>query len=433
MMRTRYLLLAVFIVVIAAVSAAGGFWWAHRSTEMAMPQTDTGTQMSVTAAANNSVTPEPGVTHERTVLYWYDPMQPQQHFDKPGKSPFMDMELIPKYADGADTTSAIRIDPSMTQNVGMRLATVSLSTFRHQLDSVGTLAFNGRDVTVVQARSGGYVERIYPHAPGDMVDAGAPLADLLMPEWAGAQKEFLALVDTADAKLINAARERLSLRGMPSALITRVERTRTLHPIYTVTTPSSGVIESQDVRAGMTVNAGQTLATIRGIDSVWLEVAVPEASGGWVNADDKVEARFAAFPGESVAGKVIAVLPTANSDSRTLTLRVEFANGDGRLRPGMYANVRVTGGDSKEALTVPTEAIIRTGKRNIVMLAEDEGRYRPVEIQTGRESDGHTEVLDGLTEGQRVVVSGQFLIDSEASLAGLMAHTSEEKRDTTHD
>lgn len=358
---------------------------------------------------------------EAKALYWYDPMYPQQKFDKPGKSPFMDMQLVPRYASEGAGNATVSIDPGLTQNLGLRTATVARGRFSSSLDVTGVLAFNERDVAVIQTRTSGFVERVYARAPGDVLAAGAPLADILVPDWAAAQTEFLALKRSGDRELISAARQRLQLTGMPSSLIAQVERSGKVQPNLTVTSPVGGVVQELNVRTGMTVASGETLARINGLGSVWLAVAVPEAQTGSITEGQSIEARLPAFPGTVFNGKVSAILPDTDSDSRTLRVRVELANTEGRLRPGMTAQVRLNRSTGQDSLWVPSEAVIRTGKRALVMLAEDAGHYRPVEVRLGEESDGKTVILQGLEEGQKVVTSGQFLLDSEASLKGIVA------------
>ena len=359
------------------------------------------------------------------VLYWYDPMAPNQRFDKPGKSPFMDMQLVPKCAGEAEG-QGVRIDPALTQNLGARLATVRRGTLEQSIDATGVVEFNERDVAVVQARSAGYVERTYRRAPGDVVRAGAPLADLYVPEWAAAQTEFLALKGTGEPSLVEAGRQRLRLVGMPAALIRQVERSGRPRPVTTVTTPIGGVIQTLSVRPGMTLAEGETLAEVNGLSTVWINAAVPEAQAGMVRVGQGASAELAAFPGETFSGRVTAVLPEAQAESRTLEVRVELPNRGGRLRPGMFATVRLFSADQRTALLVPSEAVIRTGRRNLVMLALPNGRFQPAEVQVGREANGQIEILKGLREGERVVASGQFLIESEASLAGVEARSLEQ-------
>jgi Cu(I)/Ag(I) efflux system membrane fusion protein len=355
-------------------------------------------------------------------LYWYDPMIPAQHFDKPGKSPFMDMQLVPRYADSSTAdgeASGVKIDPAAVQNLGVRVAGVRRGEFAEGLDATGVLDFNQREVAVVQARAAGFVQRVYARAPGDVVPAGAPLADILVPSWGGAEVEYLAVRRTGDAALASAARERLHLLGMPDGMIGAVGKGGA-HNVVTVTTPIGGAIQTLDVRQGMTVAMGQTLAQVSGLSTVWLNAAVPEAMAGQVHVGAPVRVELAAFPGEGLAGRVVAVLPSVQADSRTLTVRIELPNRRGRLRPGMFATVHLSSA-AQPALFVPSEAVIRTGARALVMVAGDGGRFQPVEVRIGRESGGRTEILAGLNEGQKIVASGQFLLDSEASLNGIKA------------
>jgi len=239
-----------------------------------------------------------------------------------------------------------------------------------------------------------------------------------LPEWGGAQTEFLSVKRLGKPELLAAARQRLRLMGMSDSLIAQVERTGRTNGAVTITSPITGVIQSLDARQGVTLAQGQTLAQITGIGTVWLNAAVPEAQAGSVRVGQNAAAALTAFPGESFGGRVIAILPTTQTDSRTLTVRIELANRGGRLRPGMFAQVAL-GGDTRPALLVPSEAVIRTGTRTIVMLATGDGRYHPAEIRAGREGSGKTEVLAGLAVGEKVVASGQFLLDSEASLTGI--------------
>ncbi|WP_120252487.1 efflux RND transporter periplasmic adaptor subunit [Sphingobium sp. YG1] len=358
----------------------------------------------------------------RKILYWYDPMIPAEHHEGPGLSS-MGMQTIPRYADEGGASAqvpGISVDASASQALGLRIATVQRGELASSLTATGTIDFNQRDVAIVQARAGGFVQRVYGRAPGDVVGAGAPLADILVPEWGGAQAEFLAVRRTGNAALTQAARQRLMLLGMPSGTIASVERGGRPHNVITISTPIGGVVKTLDVRAGMTLTAGQTLAEVNGLGTVWLNAAVPEAIAGPLKPGQTVRATLAAFPGEILSGRVSAILPQTQADSRTLTVRIELPNRSGRLRPGMFATVSF-GGATQPALLVPSEALIRTGKRTLVMLALDKGRYRPAEVQTGRESGDQTEILAGLGEGEKIVASGQFLIDSEASLSGVQA------------
>jgi Cu(I)/Ag(I) efflux system membrane fusion protein len=187
-----------------------------------------------------------------------------------------------------------------------------------------------------------------------------------------------------------------------------------------VTTPLGGVIRTLSVRSGMTVTAGQTLAEISGLGTVWVNAAVPETQAAQMRIGAIARVGFTAFPAEPVSGRITAILPQAEATSRTISVRIELANRSGKLRPGMFAQVAL-GGEGRSGLLVPSEAVIRTGTRNLVMLAGKNGHYSPAEVRIGADANGQTEILAGLAEGERIVASGQFLIDSEASLLGVVA------------
>jgi Cu(I)/Ag(I) efflux system membrane fusion protein len=363
---------------------------------------------------------------ERKPLYWYDPMVPTQKFDKPGKSPFMDMQLVPRYADEADAgaadASVLGVSTQAQQALGMRLATVEMRPLGAVVEAAGTVQLNEREVSIVQARTAGFVERVYARAPGDVIAAGAPLVDLLNPEWLGAQQEYLAIKATGDAALAQAARSRLALLGMPAALIEQAERTGKPVAVQTITAPSGGLIAELMVRQGMTVAPGMTLVRINGLGTVWLEAALPEAQAAVIQPGQAVEARFPALPGEVVKGRVAAVLPEANRDTRTLRLRIELPNPGQRLKAGLFAQVNLRAAP-RQALVVPAEAVIRTGKRALVYVSEQPGRYRPLEVEVGEQVGEFIVIRSGLAAGQKVVASGQFLIDSEASLQGVLARS----------
>jgi len=380
----------------------------HPATEAASPPSTAGTSAPV----------------ERRVLYWYDPMVPTQKFDKPGKSPFMDMQLVPRYADegaaAAGSEPGLAVSTQAQQALGLRLASVETRPIGASVEAVGTVQLNERDISIVQARTAGFVERVYARAPGDVVAAGTPLVDVLNPEWLGAQQEYLAVKATGDAALAQASRQRLLLLGMPVEMVDRIERSGQPVNVQTITAPAGGVISELMVRAGMTVAPGMTLARINGLGTVWLEAALPEAQAAAIQPGQAVEARFAALPGEVVKGRVAAILPEGNRETRTLRVRIELPNPGQRLKAGLFAQVSLRGPQRQE-LVVPAEAVIRTGKRALVYLSEQPGRYRPVEVEIGEQAGDRIVIRSGLAVGQQVVASGQFLVDSEASLQGVMA------------
>ena len=357
---------------------------------------------------------------QRKILYWYDPMIPAEHHDGPGLSS-MGMKTIPRYADPVENAApGVAIDSASLQRLGARIVAVDRGSRSNATSATGSIEFNERNVAVVQARSAGFVQRVYARAPGDIVPAGAALADVLVPEWAGAQAEYLAVRRTGDAALARAARQRLMLLGMQPGAVAAIDRSGRPRGVTTISTPVGGVIKTLSVRQGMTIAQGQTLAEVNGLATVWLNAAIPEAIAGTLRPGTQVTATLAAFPGESFRGQIATILPQADAASRTLTVRIELPNKGSKLRPGMFASVALDQA-TRDALLVPSEAVIRTGKRTLVMLAGAGGRFRPAEVIIGAEGGGKTEILGGLTEGEKIVASGQFLIDSEASLAGVDA------------
>jgi membrane fusion protein, copper/silver efflux system len=361
----------------------------------------------------------------KPVLYWYDPMYPQQKFDKPGKSPFMDMQLVPKYAgDAEQDAGTVSVNPRVVQNLGMRTAEAKTGSLESRFEAVGSVVFNERGVVQLQARAAGFVETLHARAPLDPVAKGAPLVTILYPEWAGAQEEFLLLLKSKSPDLqalAGAARQRLLLLGMTEGDIAAVEREEKTRTRVTLTAPISGVIAELGVREGMTVTAGSPLFRIVDLSTVWVNAEVPETQAGWIRPGGSVEARAAAYPGAVFKGKVGVLLPEVDTATRTVRARIELPNPGGRLKPGMYATLSFSAPHGKEAVLVPSEAVIRTGTRDVVIVALGEGKFRAANVQVGAESGGQSEIRQGLRAGERVVLSGQFLIDSEASLSSTVA------------
>ena len=358
------------------------------------------------------------------ILYYHDPMVPASKFDKPAKSPFMDMMLVPVYAASDADQGKITVSPRVQQNLGVRTAVVTEGVLTPQVTAVGSIAFNERDQAVVQARATGFVERLYVRATLDRVTRGQPLADLYVPEWVAVQEEFLAIKRMQGsqlASLVDGARQRMRQAGMSDAQIRQVEASGKAQARVTVTAPLGGVVVELLAREGMTVMAGATLFRINGLSTVWANAEVPESQSALLRPGASVEVRSPAAPDTTFAGKVQTLLPEVNAATRTFKARVELANPGARLVPGMFVSMRFMDMQAGKTLLIPSEAVIQTGRRTVVMLAEDNGRFRPVDVEAGLESGGQTVIRRGLEAGQRVVVSSQFLIDSEASLKGVEA------------
>lgn len=359
-------------------------------------------------------------TSGKKVLYWHDPMVPGQRFDKPGKSPFMDMQLVPVYADGGGEGS-VSINPRVQQNLGVRTGEVTKGALKAGVQTVGSVAFNERDVALVQARANGFIERLYVRAPLDPVRKGQTLAEIYAPDWVAAQEEYLtvrrmARESTTLTPLLDGARQRMRLAGMTEDHIRLVESTGKVHPRLTVSAPVGGVITELGAREGMTVTSGASLFRINGLRTVWINAELPERQAGLVRPGNPVQARTEAFPDRVFKGRVSAILPEVSAATRTLKARVEIANPGQLLVPGMFATLDFAAMTGKDVLLVPSEAVIQTGARTVVIVARADGSFKPVDVVIGAEANGQTEVQKGLEAGQKIVLSGQFLLDSEASL-----------------
>ena len=398
--------LVIFAAVVAAVAllVAGYLGGRHQATTAPAP-------------AHSSVT-APGTAGK--VLYWYDPMVPQQHFDKPGLSP-MGMQMVPKYADEGAAKDVVRIDPATVQNLGVRTAPVERRVLASAIQVPGTITWDLRQAITISARTDAVVSKLDVRAPYTVVKAGEPLADLLAPQWSSALAEYGALqqAQSADAKDLRAAsRERLQVLGLTPADIRAARRGS--GAAITLHAPQAGVVTTLDVREGQRVTAGQTLMTVNGLSTVWIEAALPQAAAGTVRSGTPVVVTVDALPGRLFHGTVETLLPDVDAMTRTQRARIVLDNPDGALSPGMFASVQLNPTPDEAVPVVPDDALIATGTHTRVILAEGDGHFRALSVRTGRAAGGYTEVLDGLHGGEKVVVSGQFLIDSEASLSGAL-------------
>ncbi|MES2352856.1 MAG: efflux RND transporter periplasmic adaptor subunit [Pseudomonadota bacterium] len=422
-MKTKALVLTLIVV---GLVGAYGLYHAGMNRGMQMAaRPSSGTMTSSGTAPSIEKTDSTG---GKKPLYWHDPMFPQQKFDKPGKSPFMDMQLVPVYADGEGDGSNVTISPRVQQNLGVRTVEAIKGTLAPAVEAVGNVAYNERNIAVVQARANGFVEKLYVRAPLDPVKKGQMLAELYVPDWVAAQEEYLSvkrMAGTGFEDLREGARQRMRIAGMTDEQIRRVEASGKVQSRITITAPVSGVVAELGAREGMTVMAGALLFRINGLQTIWVNAEVPEGLAAQVRLGNTVEARTPALPGIVFKGKVSAILPEVNPATRTLKARVEVANPEGQLVPGMFATVNFPHNARKDIVLIPSEAIIQTGQRSVVIVAQGEGKFVPVDVETGIETNGQTEIRKGLEAGQKIVVSGQFLLDSEASLKGVTTRMSD--------
>ena len=356
---------------------------------------------------------------ERRIKHWVAPMDPTYISDEPGKSP-MGMDLVPVYEDeGASSGSSVTIDPVVVQNMGVRISTVQRGPIFRHVRSVGEIDVAEDEVSVVNLRYSGWIEKIHVDETGVEVRKGQALFDIYSPELVSAQEELLLArrSEGEEGVRTQASRTRLRNWDVPSSVIDKVIEARQTRRTITVRAPRSGYVLHKSVVEGARINAGSDLYRIGNLQEIWVNTEVYESDAPWVRVGQKAVMELGFQAGAPLVGSVSYVYPTLNRSSRTLTVRLEFPNPGLALKPGMFATVRIETRRKDDALIIPTEAIIHSGERQMVFVAESIGRYSPRDIDTGLVGDRHlTEVLGGLDEGDQVVVSGQFLLDSESQL-----------------
>ncbi|SDF83205.1 efflux RND transporter periplasmic adaptor subunit [Desulfovibrio legallii] len=356
---------------------------------------------------------------ERKVLYWYDPMYPGTHFDKPGKSPFMDMDLVPRYADeGAG--AGVRIDPVQVQNLAVRTEKVRRGrlTFTRQVPA--NISYNRYSMAKVQPRAEGFVEKIRAYAVGDAIAQGAPLAEITVPQWAADQSEYLLLkAQGGDPAVVRGVREKMRLTGMPEEMLAAVDRTGRVQTRMTIKAPVAGIITTLDVYPGMNVGKDTTIAVIEGTDPVWVTANVPESDVHLLAGKSRVRLSVAAYPDRGFQAESFTLLPDADPATHTVPLRLSVRNPEGLLRPGMTAGISLRG-KGEEALLIPTQSLIDFGEEQRVIVRAADGTFVPRKVAVLRSSREQTAVASGLEEGEEVVTTGLFLIDSEANLRGAL-------------
>ncbi|MDR2422204.1 MAG: efflux RND transporter periplasmic adaptor subunit [Deltaproteobacteria bacterium] len=366
----------------------------------------------------------PLAAQERQVLYWYDPMYPNARFEKPGRSPFMDMDLIPRYADEGQG-EGIRIDPTLTQNLGLKTALAKTGRLTYAREIPANVEFNGYQRARLQSRAEGFVAKTFNFSVGDLIKEGEAIAVVTAPGWASDQSEYLLLKSQkADRRIVAGVREKLRLGGMPEEMLQAVDQTGQAQTDLYIKSPVSGVVTALDVYQGMNVGKDMTLAEIQGFNPIWVTADVPELDLALAQGRARVTAL--AWPGRAFESLGSVLLPQANKGARTVPLRLTVANPEGLLRPGLTASVRLRG-QGPEGVLIPTQSLIDLGEEKRVIVVTHDGTFLPKAVKVGGSAREETLIAEGLEPGESVVVSGLFLIDSEANLAGALDRLSPNK------
>jgi len=354
------------------------------------------------------------------ILYWVAPMDANFRRDKPGKSP-MGMNLVPVYADaGGSNGSSVKIAPEVVQNLGIRTATAERSRLWRSIDTVGYVDYDESKVSHIHLRTEGWIEHLVAHSEGERVRKGEKLLELYSPDLVNAQDEFVQALVSGNKSLIRASRERLIALGVPADQVRRLEKTRKVEQNISIYSPQDGVVSKLMVRHGMYVTPKNQVMSLADLSSIWLLAEIFESQADWVKVGLAAEVTLAFLPGRTWEGQVEYIYPSLDPKTRTLKARLRFDNPDEALKPNMYANVRIYGGPKEDVIVIPVEALIRTGRESRVVIALGEGRFASRTVTAGIESGDWVEILAGIEPGDEVVTSGQFLIDSEASLKASM-------------
>jgi Cu(I)/Ag(I) efflux system membrane fusion protein/cobalt-zinc-cadmium efflux system membrane fusion protein len=367
-----------------------------------------------------AATGELGANKGKTIKHWVAPMDPTYISDKPGKSP-MGMDLVPVYEEDAGTNLAgtVTVDPVMVQNMGVRVAKIERGPLFQHIRTIGEVDVAEDEISVVNLRFSGWVERIWINETGQEVAAGQWLFSLYSPELVSAQKEYLLAYNTsgAESELTKSAAERLRLWNIPESVLNAIISKQNVDRNLVITAPRSGYVLHKNVVEGARINAGQDLYRIGNLKKIWVTAEVYESDAPWIKEGQAASMELSFQQGRQYSGTVGYIYPTLNPKSRTLKVRLEFENPGVELKPGMFATVRIEAQRKEDVLLVPTEAVIHSGLRNLVFVTKEIGKYEARNVVTGLAGDNHvTEVISGLEEGETVVISGQFLLDSESQL-----------------
>lgn len=369
-------------------------------------------------APTNSGEASSVVTAEKKPLYWVAPMDANYKRDKPGKSP-MGMDLVPVYDDGGkgpdEGPGTIRISPDVVNNLGVRTAIVSYKSLHTEINTVGYVTYDEDKLVHIHPRVQGWIEKLYVKAIGDPVKKGQPLYEIYSPELVNAQEELLLALDRKNSRLISAAENRLSALQLPKSSIVKLKKTKKVQQTITFYSPQNGVVENLKIREGFFVKPGSTLMSIGDLSEVWVEAEVFERQAGQVKTGTPVSMTLDYLPGKTWQGKVDYIYPTLDAKTRTVKVRLRFKNEEGEFKPNMFAQIAIHTTGDEQALLIPKEALIRTGNQDRVVLALGEGSFKSVAVSVGRYDSESVEILEGVRDGEKVVSSAQFLLDSESS------------------
>lgn len=354
-----------------------------------------------------------GSEQQGVILFYRHPHNPSVTSDKPMKDE-MGMDYVAVYDDGGG--AQVKISPAVEHNLGVRTAKVVRDKLWRRIDTVGYVDYDENHISHIHLRTNGWIEKLYVRSEGERVTQGQLLFEVYSPELVNAQEEYLQALNSGNKRLNLASRERLLALGIPAQQIDGLNKSKKASQYVRIYAQHDGVLAKLSVRDGMYVTPQLEVMSLAELSSIWLLAEVFESQADWVKVGQPADVRLSYVPGRVWEGEVEYVYPSLNPKTRTLKARLHFDNADEALKPNMFADVTIYGGARKDVIVIPREALIRTGREERVILALGQGRYQPRKVVAGIESGDRVEILSGLETGETVVTSGQFLIDSEASI-----------------
>lgn len=366
---------------------------------------------------------EDSKSKDRKIVYWKAPMDPTEIYEQPGKSK-MGMDLVPVYEDEVVGGVDIKIDPVVQQNMGLKIETVQKRAIRHTIRAYGHVTFDETRTGIVSQKAAGWIEKLHADYTGRHVKKGQPLYDIYSPALLASQEEYLSAFknfqrnkNELNREILDSAGNRLRFFDIAQEEIDRIEKSKKVKKSLTVRSPFTGVITQKNVVEGAFAKAGASLFTISDLSHVWVEAHIFEYEQNLVSVGQEVEMSLSYTPEKIYQGNISYIYPYLQPKTRDVIIRIDFENKNGTLKPDMFTNIRIRTEPLKQGISVSSEAVIHTGEKKIVFVAQGNGTFSPREVKTGvYMDDGSVEILSGLAPGDRVVISGQFLLDSESKL-----------------
>lgn len=419
--KNRVRTLITVVLSVAATLAVVSLWRflpGHQEEHAMAPESGGQKTETDPTAGTQGTSPD-----ERKILYWRAPMDPTEIYDQPGKSK-MGMDLVPLYADQAGGGQQVKIDPVTQQNMGVRVSLATMAPLNKTITTYGNITYNETAITDINSKFDGWLEKIHVAYTGQMVTSGDPLFDIYSPALVSAQEEFLvarralgSMQGNSGADLLASAKKRLAYWDVPGDQIAALERTGAVQKTVTMRSPVNGTVIVKKGEKGTALKAGATVFRIADLSTVWVEAHIYEYEIPWIAVGQKARMILPSQPGTVYSSEVSYIYPYVATKTRDVVARLVFDNPDLQLKPDMYADVTIQVDLPREGLVIPSEAVIRTGKRDLVFVAGGDGNFTPREVTLGLSlGDGRQQILSGLVADEAVVTSGQFLLDSESKL-----------------